>query len=365
VSTWADRFASFDGVAWLDAATRGPMPIAALRAVREGMVFLERPQRLPAGYEASHAAEARALAARLFTTREEAVSVARSAAAAIALFVEALDLAPGDEVFVPWGDDQIRADVWRAVARRGARLVEVAPADGALATSVERLAGAVAVARRPRLVAFSHVSALHGGRLDPPLVLAAAREAGARVIVDGTLAAGALPFDLGACSVDLYVAAADRHLLGPPGAALAFLSPGGLALLGAGEEVRPGLRGAAGGLPGLEPPGLPALLGLTESLRLLVEATAVGVQARTRALCDRVLGELPPGYAPASPLEPAQRSHVVCLAAWDRRATGEAHRRLGAARIQAALLDDRIRISPHLYSADADVDRLLAALASE
>jgi selenocysteine lyase/cysteine desulfurase len=366
VSTWADRFASFDGVAWLDAASRGPMPIAALRSVREALAFLERPQRLGAGHEAAHAAEARALAARLFTTREETVSVVRSAAAAVALFVEALDLAPGDEVFVPWGDEAARADLWRAVARRGARLVEVAPADGAAAVSAERLAGAVAVSRRPRLVAFSHVSALHGGRVDPPLVLAAAREAGARVLVDGSLAAGALPFDLGACGVDLYVAAAERHLLGPPGAALAILSSAGLALMGAGgDEVRSGLRGAAGALPGLEPPSLPALLALTESLRLLVEATPAGVQARARGLCDRVLARLPPGFSPASPLEPAQRSHVVCFTAWDRRATAEAHRRLLAARIQAALLDDRIRVSPHLYNSDADVERLLAALASE
>jgi selenocysteine lyase/cysteine desulfurase len=365
VSTWADRFASFDGVAWLDAASRGPMPIAALRAARDAMAFLERPQRLAAGYEASHAAEARALAARLFTTREEAVSVVRSTAAAVALFVEALDLAPGDEVFLPRGDDVVRADVWRAVARRGAQLVEVAPAEGSPAVSAERLAGAVAVAKRPRLVAFSHVSALHGGRIDPPLVLAAAREAGARVLVEGSLAAGALAFDLGACAVDLYVAAAGRHLLGPPDAGLALMSPSGRALLGASDEVRPGVRGAAGALPGLEPPGLPPLLALTESLRLLVEATPVAVQAGLRRLCDRILGQLPPGYAPASPLEPAQRSHVVCLAAWDRRATAEAHQRLVAARIQAALLDDRIRISPHLYSADADVERLLGTLASE
>jgi selenocysteine lyase/cysteine desulfurase len=361
VASWVDRFAPFEGVAWLDAAARGPMPIAASRAARDALAFLERPQRLLAGYEASHAAEARAFAARLFTAREEAASIVRSAAAALALFAEALDLGPGDEVVVPYGDDPGRAEVWSVATRRGARLVEVPPEGPARAVSTARLVDAISP--RARLVAFSHVSPFHGGRIDPPAVVARAREVGARVAVDGSVAAGALPFDLGACAVDLYVASAERHLLGPPGAAIALFSPEALALLGgrAGEMA----RGAAGALPGLEAPGLPAQLAFTESLRLLVEATPAAVHAGARALCDRVLRELPPGFHALTPLDPASRSHLVAFAAWDPRATAEAHRRLVAARVQTTLLDDRIRVAPHLYSTDADVERLLAALASE
>jgi selenocysteine lyase/cysteine desulfurase len=44
-------------------------------------------------------------------------------------------------------------------------------------------------------------------------------------------------------------------------------------------------------------------------------------------------------------------------------ATAEAFRRLEAAKVVVALRGDRLRVSPHLYSTDADVDRLLAALA--
>jgi selenocysteine lyase/cysteine desulfurase len=55
----------------------------------------------------------------------------------------------------------------------------------------------------------------------------------------------------------------------------------------------------------------------------------------------------------------------VSVAAWDRRATAEAHRRLVAARVHAALLEGTIRVSPHIYNVQADVDRLLGALASE
>jgi len=364
VTTWTDRFAPFEGVAWLDAAGRGPLPLSAGRALRDALAFGERPQRLAVGYEAAHAAEARAFAARLFSCRDESVSVLRGAGPAVALFAEALDLAPGDEVLIPHADPAARAHLWRTVARRGAKLVEVAADDRSGAVSASRLAAAIG--ERTRLVAFSHVNPLHGGRIDPVPVASAARQVGARVVVEATLAAGALPFDLGACSVDLYAMSGEKTLLAPFGSALGIWSSAALATLGAGAAPDPAadaLRGAAGALPGLEAPGLATLLALIESLRLASEVTLARVQAHARSLCDRVLAGLPAGFTAASPTAPAQRSHVVAFAAWDPRATAAAHARLGAARVHTALLGDRIRVSPHLYNTPADADRLLAALA--
>lgn len=365
MTTFSDRFAPFDGVAWLDAAGRGPLPLSAARALRDGLAFGERPHRLAAGYEVAHAAEARAFAARLFSCREESVSVLRSAGPAIALLAEALDLSPGDEVLVPHGDEPARAHLWRAVERRGARLVEVAADDPSGAVSTERLADQIGA--RTRLVAFSHVNPLHGARIDPVRIAQAAQRVGARVVVEATHAAGALPFDLGACAVDLYVASGEKTLLAPFGSALGFWSSAALSLLGGAADAArtDALRGAAGALPGLEPPGLATMLALIESLRLASEATPARVQARARAVCDRVLAGLPPGFVPACPTAPAQRSHVVAFAAWDPRATAAAHARLVAARVQTALTGNRIRVSPHLYNAPADADRLLAALAND
>lgn len=42
---WADRFASFEGVAYLDVASQGPLPLAAARAGREALGLAERPDR--------------------------------------------------------------------------------------------------------------------------------------------------------------------------------------------------------------------------------------------------------------------------------------------------------------------------------
>jgi selenocysteine lyase/cysteine desulfurase len=62
-------------------------------------------------------------------------------------------------------------------------------------------------------------------------------------------------------------------------------------------------------------------------------------------------------------VDPGQRSHILCGRAGSPAATAEAWERLRAAKVATALRGDRIRVSPHLYSTEADVDRLLAALA--
>jgi selenocysteine lyase/cysteine desulfurase len=202
----------------------------------------------------------------------------------------------------------------------------------------------------------------------------------ALTVVDGSQAAGALPFDFGASGVDVYAASGYKFLLGPYGSGIGLFSPRALdrvrvadvnwwAVQGAEDfnhlpatvEMKPGAQR----YDAHEPASFNNLMPLAESLRLLLEATPALVAAHARELCDRVAAGLPPGCSVASPADPAQRSHILCLRAASAAATAEAFRRLEAARVTVALRGDRIRVSPHLYSTDGDVERLLAALAGK
>ena len=64
-AAFADRFAPSEGVAYLDAASQGPLPLAASRAGREALALKERPWKITTQTYVSVVAEARALAARL------------------------------------------------------------------------------------------------------------------------------------------------------------------------------------------------------------------------------------------------------------------------------------------------------------
>ncbi len=375
--TYRDRFSSFEGVAYLDAANQGPLPLAAGRAGREALALKEHPYRIADSLYFKLTGEVRALYARLFSCREESVALTTGAGAAVNVVARGLDLGQGDEVLVPQGEFPSNHYPWLWLGRRGVKLVEVEPDDPLGAVSAERLAERVG--RRTRVVAFAHVSHLHGGRIDPPRVVEAARRVGAVTVVDGSQAAGAIPFDFGASGVDVYTACGYKFLLGPYGTGVGLFAPAILDRLGVGDinwwsmkgsedfnhlphgavELRPGAqRHDAHG-----PASFNNLMPLAESLRLLLEATPAAVQAHCRALCDRILHRIPDGFTPTSPLEPSRRSQMLCIAASTPLETARAHARLLAARVQVSLRGDRLRISPHLHSADKDAERLLSALA--
>ena len=375
-AAYADRFAPSEGVAYLDAASQGPLPLAASRAGRDALALKERPWKITTQTYLSVVAEARALAARLLGAREEGVALVTGAGQIVNAVARGLDLGEGDEVLLPRHEFPSNDLPWRWLARRGVAVRAVEPDDPSGAVSGERLAAEIGP--RTRVVAFAHVSYLHGGRIDPGPVVEAARRADALVVVDGSQAAGALPFDFGASGVDVYAASGYKFLLGPYGSGLGLFSARALERVAVADVNWWAVQGAedfnhlpatVAMKPGAqrydahEPASFNNLMPLAESLRLLLEATPALVLGHARALGDRAVAGLPPGFSIASPAAPAQRSHILCLRGPSPAATAEAYERLRAGKVSVALRGDRLRVSPHLYSTEADVDRLLAALA--
>lgn len=371
----ADRFASFEGVAYLDAASQGPLPLAASRAGREALRLKEQPWRITSATYLSAVDEARGLAARLLGARAESVALVTGAGQVVNAVARGLELGEGDEVLLARHEFPSNDFPWRWLARRGVRIRVAEPDHPTGAVSPGRLAAEIGP--RTRVVAFAHVSYLHGGRIDPGPVVEAARRVGAVTVVDGSQAAGALPFDFGASGVDVYAASAYKFLLGPYGAGVGLFSPQVLDRLAVGDVNWWSVKGAEDfhRLPAsveLKPGALRYdahetasfnnLLPLAESLRLILEVTPAAVQAHARALGDRILSKLPPGWEAASPTEGTARTHILCLRAATPAATEAGFEALRAAKVATALRGDRIRISPHLYSGAEDVDRLIFAL---
>ena len=173
---WAERFAPFEGVAYLDAASQGPIPLAASRAGREALALKERPWRITETTYVSAVAEARALAARLLGAREESVALVTGAGQVVNVVARGLDLGEGDEIVLARHEFPSNDLPWRWLGRRGVTIRVVEPDHPCGAVSAERLAEAVGP--RTRVVAFAHVSYLHGGRVDPGPVVDAARRFG-------------------------------------------------------------------------------------------------------------------------------------------------------------------------------------------
>jgi selenocysteine lyase/cysteine desulfurase len=373
---FARRFAPFDGHAYLNAASQGPLPLAALEAGREALGLKEQPWRMTTRPHVAAIQEVRTLTARLFGAREESVALVTGAGAVVNAVARGLPLERGDEVLLPEHEFPANDFPWRWLERRGVVLRVVKGEGPAGAVSAARLAAEVGP--RTRVVAFSQVSYLHGGRIDPAPVLEASRRVGALTCVDGSQAAGAEPFDFDASGVDVWAAAGCKFLCGPVGTGIGLFSARALDRIAVGDvnwmsvvgaenvtalpttvELRPGaLRYDAHELGGLN-----NLLPFAASLRTIIDATPAAVNAHARALCDRLLDRLPAGWTAASPLLPGSRSHLLCLRARSPAETKAGFEALAEAQVTTSLRGGSIRVAPHLYNTPAEVDRLAAVLA--
>ena len=93
----------------------------------------------------------------------------------------------------------------------------------------------------------------------------------------------------------------------------------------------------------------------------LMELGPATVKAHNDRLIDRMFAGLPAsGIRPASPLDSAARGPYGCIRASSPDQTRALFEALKGARVIVSLRQGNIRVSPHLYNTEDDIDRLLA-----
>ncbi len=251
----------------------GPIPVETQAAVHESdemELRVGRAGRDRADDLDQREREARAVVAAVLKAVPERIVLTHGAADAarmIALEVLEGGEAPQRVLFLP-GVDRAMAAAVRDVA-------EVAGAEVEVASDVPRI-----IAADVALVVLAHVDA--DGRLtDPAPVAEAAHKAGARVLLDVGLSAGAWPTDVAVMGADFVVAEVHRWLLGPEAVACAWITPD------LDPELPEWLRQASAGF------GRGALLSLARSVGwLLMYVELPWAIDRTVALADGLYADL-------------------------------------------------------------------------
>jgi len=376
-SAWAERFASFEGTAYIDTAHSGALPLAAAEAARDAVRKKTRPDLLENELYFSLPAGIRARAARLFGCDERNVAVTNGAGQGINAVARGIEWHAGDRVVLPELEFPSNLYPWLWLRRRGVEVIEVPPDDEETgAVSPQRLAEHVTPGTR--VVAFSHVNYTHGGLCDPAPIVDAARAVGAVTVLDASQAAGVQPFAFADSGVDVYVSAGYKFLLGPYGTGIALFTDRMIEALGVSDLVWWSVEGSenfnalprgdihlrpgAGRFDAHETASFLNLAAWTVSLDLVLEAGPETVRAHARRLCDRLLSGLPEGFSAGSPLEESRRSHFLTVRGTTPEVTAVAHHRLAEARVQVSLRGDRLRVSPHLFNSEEDIDRMLDVL---
>lgn len=261
--------------------------------------------------------------------------------------------------------------VWQEERRRGADVV-VVPSEDGIHAPMERLLSAID--ERTLLVPISHVLFRSSAIKDVPAVVARARAVGAMVLLDCYQATGTVPFNVVELDVDFACGGSVKWLCGGPGAAYLYVRPDRVA------ELKPRTTGWFGHeqpfaftMPEQHfAPGVWRYMAGTPAVAALYQARAgaeiigeIGVErirakslrqtTRVMQLCDEA------GYRVNTPREPAQRGGTICF---DFAEAEQVARALNAT---GFLCDWRprsgIRMSPHFYTSDEEVERFMAEIA--
>jgi selenocysteine lyase/cysteine desulfurase len=227
---------------------------------------------------------------------------------------------------------------------------------------------------RTRVLSVSAVQFASGFRADLDALGGLCREKGIFFFVDAIQALGAFPIDVQRSGIDALAADGHKWLLGPEGAGIAYLRRERVGELhpigvGANSVVRPWsystidftLKPHAGRWEG-GAYNVPGITALGASLELLLAAGIENIQRRvlelTDYLCDRAAAA---GLEVFSSREPAETSGIVSLVKPGVPAA-EVQRRCRAAGVLVNNRAERIRVSPHAYNTEAEIDRFLAVV---
>jgi kynureninase len=258
----------------------------------------------------------------------------------------------------------------RLATRLGAELVEVPAAADALGVDLDRLIDAID--SRTRLVAISHVLFRSAHIVDVEAVCRKAHDVGALVSLDSFHAVGVIPVDVRAIGCDFLTGGVLKWLCGGPGGCFLYVAPEVRARLQPSLtgwqaharpfEFEPEMDYAADAFRWLGgTPVIPALYAAIEGPKIVRRAGVENIRAKSVRQTSRLI-ELADerGYAVKAPRNPAQRGGTVAV---DVPHGYEVSQFLLSRNI---LVDYRpragIRIAPHFYTSDAEVERAVAGI---
>jgi L-cysteine/cystine lyase len=213
---------------YLNTGSVGPLPAETAAAMAELVDYELRIGRShPDDWDAfiERMAEARASVAAVIGADVDEIALVHSTSQAMNAAIWSIDLQPGDRIVTsqaehPGGLGPVHV----AAARSGAELAiaDIGLGDDDAATLA---AFDAAITARTRIVALSHVLFTSGARLPVAEIAQLAHARGARVVVDGAQAVGAMPVSMADLGVDFYAIPGQKWLLGPEGTGALWCDP--------------------------------------------------------------------------------------------------------------------------------------------
>lgn len=364
---WRDEFPAVKSTTFLGAHTLGPLS-RRVRAAIDG--FLDAWERKPSPEELwfediiPEMRRLEGLFARAIGADPDEVALTPSVSTGLSSLASCMDFSERAEIVVSRQEFPTDCHVWLAQERRGARVAWV---DGK-----DEDAFRAAIGPRTGVVSASRVSYLDGAMLDPGTLAAACREARAFCILDDYHGAGVVPLDVHATGAEALVGGPLKYLLGGPGVSFVYvrrdvapvLNPtitgwfsqrDFFAFEGSRVEWPDNVQRLALGTPSPT-----AIFAAAAGLDIIHEVGIDRIRSRSLELTTYCIERAEEaGFAVRTPRDPSRRGGLVAFEVPDSKHVLE--RLLDA----DVVVDERhgaLRVCPHFYSSEDDIDALFAEL---
>jgi len=376
ITDWRQEWFEIEDAIYLNLAGQSPMPKVAHRAVQTAIEWKKFPHRIADSAYFEIPNRIRASIAQLIGGKPEEVALTSGASTGMSAVAYGLTWKPGDEVLTAKGEFPLQYATWKPMeAREGIVMKVISPRERFI-TADDFLA---AMTPKTRMVSVSLVRFDNGVLLDAARIAAACHAQGALLLLDVSQCCGGIPLDVAKLGADFLVCAGYKWLLSPYGTGFFWAKNEHT------EKMRPGpfYWAAAEGAQNFHSLALENpkpvrgarrwdiaetsnyfnFAAMDASLQFVLQLGPETVEAHNRKLIDFLFERLPKDRCvPASPLNSAHRGPYGCFAARSPEKTSELYQKLAKEKIITSLREGNIRVSPHLYNTERDIDRLITAI---
>ncbi len=366
-----DQFIQDQQRCYVNHAAVSPWPLCTTAAVKA--FAEENSQHGPEHYKAwiSHESELRKSLAFLLNADSSAdIALLKNTTEGICTVAFGLAWKPGDNLVMPCDEFSSNSLPWLAQAEHGVdiRQVDIRAAENAEAALLE------AMDDRTRLLAVSAVQWTDGFRLDLNTLGKFCQQHQVLFFVDAIQQLGALQLDVAAAHIDFLAADAHKWLLGPEGIAVFYSKAAArsqLRLQQLGWHMLENHWSFNGDAPASSTArrfeaGSPNTLGqvaMQASLQLLLDTGMSQVESRVLANTAFLLEGLQAnkGLNITSRQELTRRSGIVSFTP-TQQAVQQLYNSLHASGLRCSLRNGAIRLSPHFYQGEKELQRLLQTI---
>jgi cysteine desulfurase / selenocysteine lyase len=357
---------------YLNGAEQGPLPARTAQVVGEVAAASQAPGTPRLTTLPPYERLARERLARLIGAEPGDIAFTSNTTHGMNIAVQGITWRAGDNLVVPQHEFPSLTTAMLHLRTRGVE-VRFVPFSGP-GPSVDDIMARVD--SRTRAVACSAVTWNTGYRADLAALGARCASAGCLLIVDGIQLVGAAQVDVKAARLSTLAMHSYKWLLASFGVGALYVAPEAV------DQVAPTFVGAQAVQAAPETADGPldwqpgaaryqsgtsnrlGLAALATSLGLLEEIGITAIEAQNRALAEYLYAHLARNtrVQVVSPPDPARRSQIIVFTLGNQERDATLALALAEQGIIIALRPLGLRVSPHFYNTEEEIDRLLAAL---